>query len=107
MNTAGSSNVCRFFTEAFAPKSSHFYTPSAAECAGVKTNPVWQYEDLVFSITAASAGTCSFGMTPLYRLYNDGKSGAPNHRYTVSTSIHAAMLAQGWVSEGVIACVPM
>ncbi len=28
----GTSAVCRFFSTAFAPKSSHFYTASASEC---------------------------------------------------------------------------
>ncbi len=112
LNTADSSNVCRFFSTSFAPKSSHFYTPSTAECGAVKSNPNWQYEELVFSVTETTTGTCSFGLTPLYRLYNDGKSGAPNHRYTVSTAVRAAMLAQGWIPEGsgalgAVACVPI
>ena len=34
--------VCRFFTVAFPPKSSHFYTPFAPECTVVKTNPLWK-----------------------------------------------------------------
>src|SRR3954451_16025760 len=28
--------ACRFFSTAFAPKSSHFYTPFASECDGLK-----------------------------------------------------------------------
>ncbi len=49
---------------------------------------------------------------PLYRLYNDGKSGAPNHRYTIHTSVRATMIAAGWLPEGmgpngVFACVPL
>jgi len=47
----------------------------------------------------------------LYRLYNDGMGGAPNHRYTTSLATFNTMLAQGWAFEGeantkVIACVP-
>lgn len=113
LNAVDSFNVCRFFSTSFTPKSSHFYTPSATECAAVKNNPNWQYEGLVFSVAATTAsGACAFGTTPLYRLYNDGKSGAPNHRYTVNTAVRAAMLAQGWIPEGqgalgVVACVPI
>ncbi|MBI4741770.1 MAG: hypothetical protein HY777_09550 [Betaproteobacteria bacterium] len=106
LNASGAANVCRFFSTSFAPKSSHFYTPSASECTFVKSNPNWQYEQLVFSVGATSSGACSSGLSPLYRLYNNGLSGAPNHRYTVSNTIVSTMSAQGWVSEGVIACVP-
>jgi hypothetical protein len=47
----------------------------------------------------------------LYRLYNGGKGGAPNHRYTTSAQTLAAMTASGWSAEGegpgaVFACAP-
>ena len=46
---------------------------------------------------------------PLYRLYNDGMGGAPNHRYTTSLTVRAAMIEAGWIPEGsgigVIGCV--
>jgi len=50
-------------------------------------------------------------MQPLYRLYNDGQGGAPNHRYTTQAATRSAMLANGWIAEGVgelgvIGCVP-
>ncbi len=105
-DTPGASGVCRFFSAGFAPKSSHFYTPSTEECGIVKSNPNWQYEGLVFSVGASGAGACPAGMFPLYRLYNNGQGGAPNHRYSTGAGIVSAMAAQGWVSEGVVACVP-
>ncbi len=105
-SAAGLSPVCRFFTTSFAPKSSHFYTPSVAECAGVKTNPNWQFEGNAFYVNEASGGICPSGTVPLYRIYNDGHSGAPNHRYTTCTTIRDAMVSHGWVSEGVAMCVP-
>jgi hypothetical protein len=106
------SPACRFFSITFAPKSSHFYTPFAAECAGVKVNPNWQYEGIAFYIQLANAnGYCPGGTMPLYRLYNNGMGGAPNHRYTTSPTIFNQMVAAGWVFEGngntkVFACVP-
>ncbi|MBI4740881.1 MAG: hypothetical protein HY777_04860 [Betaproteobacteria bacterium] len=106
LDTFGASSVCRFFSTSFAPKSSHFYTPAAEECAIVKNNPNWQYEGLVFSLGPISVGTCAAGTVPLYRMYNNGQSGAPNHRYSTSSALVSTMAAQGWVSEGVIACVP-
>ena len=55
-------------------------------------------------------GLCAPGTVPLFRLFNDGKSGAPNHRYTTSLGIRSEMTARGWVPEGagagVMGCVP-
>jgi hypothetical protein len=110
---SGASNaaVCRFFSTAFDPKSSHFYTPFASECATVKTNPNWQFEGEVFNVDLPVAGECAANRRPLYRLYNNGQGGAPNHRYTTDVSVRAQMVGLGWISEGdgigVIACVPM
>ena len=46
------------------------------------------------------AGNCASGTQPVYRLYNNGVGGAPNHRYTTSVAVRSEMLAQGWISEG-------
>jgi len=105
-------SVCRFFSTAFGPKSSHFYTPSASECTTVKANPNWQFEGNVFSVpTPDAAGACAAGTTPVYRLYNDGQGGAPNHRYTTSLATRTSMLGKGWIPEGygpqgVVMCAP-
>jgi hypothetical protein len=104
--------TCRFFSTIFTPKSSHFYTPVATECASLKTGSAWQYEAIAFYIQLADAnGLCPAGTIPLYRAYNNGMGGAPNHRYTTSLTILNQMLATGWVFEGngdtkVFACVP-
>jgi hypothetical protein len=111
-DTAGASNVCRFWSgQTFAPRSSHFYAPSAAECASTKGNRDWLFEGEVFAMMLPDAsGTCAGVTLPLYRLYNNGQSGAPNHRYTTSLTTRSAMLAQGWIAEGsgigVIGCAP-
>ena len=47
------------------------------------------------------AGHCPAGTLPVYRLYNQGMGAAPNHRYTTSLATRAAMVAQGWVPEGI------
>lgn len=102
--TAGANSVCRFFSTAFDPKSSHFYTPFPAECNTVKTNPSWQFEgegDQVFYIPVASAsGTCGAGTIPVYRLFNNGMGNAPNHRYTTVAATRDQMVAAGWTIEG-------
>lgn len=105
------SSVCRFFSTSFAPKSSHFYTGNANECTTLKSNPNWQFEAISFhTATPSASGTCASGTVPLYRLYNNGQGGAPNHRYTTSLSIRDQMMQRGWIPEGygslgVVACV--
>lgn len=109
---SGLSSVCRFFTTAFPPKSSHFYTPNAPECTVVKTSSVWDFEGEVFYTQNPDiAGNCPVNTVPVYRMYNEGQSGAPNHRFTTDLNVRAQMLAQGWIPEGagtigVIMCSP-
>ncbi len=113
-STGTSSPTCRFFStnQMSTAKSSHFYTPFPAECDTVKQNPYWEFESIAFHLKLAAAdGTCSGGTVPLYRLYNNGQGGTPNHRYTTSTTILNQMIAAGWVFEGnattkVFACAP-
>jgi hypothetical protein len=102
--------VCRFLTAAFSPKSSHFYSPYAFECDLLKQSAVWQFEGDVFAMQLPDvAGNCD-GLLPLFRLFNEGIGGAPNHRYTTRAEVRATMLAQGWTAEGlglgVVGCVP-
>lgn len=97
----GTQPVCRFFTVWFAPKSSHFYTPYPGECQTLKSNAVWQYEAIAFHLGLPdSSGHCAAGATPIYRFYNNGTTGAPNHRYTTDPIVVRVMKAQGWTQEG-------
>ncbi len=109
--TPGASAVCRFFSTAFAPKSSHFYTALASECAAVKANAAWTFEGEVFYVkTPAMDGTCEAATVPVYRLYNNGMGAAPNHRFTTDEALQAEMETKGWIPEGygvgVTMCVP-
>jgi hypothetical protein len=49
-------------------------------------------------------------LKPLYRVYNDGMGGAPNHRQMTDLALFETMRSLGWKPEGqgvgVIACVP-
>ena len=94
--------VCRFFSAAFAPKSSHFYSPFAFECAIEQANALWMLESRdAFDIAVpAEDGSCAAGLIPVYRLYNKGQGGAPNHRYTTDVAVRTQMIADGWVPEG-------
>ncbi len=93
--------VCRFFTVAFPPTSSHFYAPRGLGCEGTLQNAKWQYEGDVFKVPLPDAsGQCPAGSIPVYRLYNNGQGGAPNHRFTTSDATRREMLAQGFIAEG-------
>ncbi len=95
--------VCRFFSgQTFAPKSSHFYAPRGLGCeALLPTNTAWTYEDDVFyTFLPDNDGLCPAGNLPVYRLYNNGMGGAPNHRFTTSVDIQLQMQAAGYVPEG-------
>ena len=104
--------VCRFFSTAFGPRSSHFYTALASECATVKANPDWTYEGDAFYVRLPDAnGACPVGTGPMYRLYNNGMGGAPNHKFTPYPSDRGDMIAAGWIADGagagVAFCVPV
>jgi hypothetical protein len=113
LGAAGAVDVCRFFTTSFAPRSSHFFTSFANECTTVRGNPNWQFEGTVFAVGLPDdAGNCAAGTQPLYRTYNNGQGGAPNHRYMTGLAVRSMMLGQGWIPEGsgsmgVIGCVPI
>jgi len=81
--------VCRFYSATFAPRSSHFYTADAAECTAVKANPDWVYEGIAFYARLPDAKPSHYGSgcprdssRPVFRWYNNGRNGAPGHRFT-------------------------
>ena len=97
----GRNSVCRFFTTAFPPTSSHFYAPRGLGCEPVFGNADWQFEgDVFFAPLPDPEGRCPAGTVPVYRLYNGGQGGAPGHRFTTSADARAAMLTAGYVAEG-------
>ena len=109
--------VCRFFSgDTFAPKSSHFYTPYPAECAALREGAAWAYEGEAFQLRlpAGVVGmrTCPPDTVTLYRAYNNGQGGAPNHRYMADVALLDEMIANGWSMEGeaatrAFACLPV
>jgi hypothetical protein len=100
---AGSVAICRFFNSSFAPKSSHFYAAHGFGCeVTLATFPDWMLEDGQLFNTQLPDGTgaCPAGTVPVYRMYNNGMGGAPNHRFVTSLTARQTMLDQGWVAEG-------
>ncbi len=100
---ASSIGVCRFFNDTFAPKSSHFYALHGLGCEDTIADfPDWQLEssDLFNMYLPDANGNCPSGTSPVYRLYNNGMGGAPNHRFVTSLADRTAMVDKGYVSEG-------
>jgi len=98
---AGLVPMCRFFTVAFPPSSSHFYAPRGLGCEQTLGLSAWQFEGEVFFVALPSgAGVCPAQTVPVFRLYNNGKGGAPNHRFTTDAATRQAMIDQGYIPEG-------
>lgn len=101
IGTPGTAAVDRFFTTAFPPKSSHVYSANAAESAAIRQDRAWTFEGTVFGAILPSAdGTCSPSARTVSRVYNNGATGAPNHRYADADEVIASALAAGGVLEG-------
>ncbi len=100
---ADSLGVCRFFNDSFAPKSSHFYALHGLGCEDtIAKFKDWQLEspDLFNMLIPDVDGNCPVNSIPVYRLYNNGMGGAPNHRFVTSLDDRQLMVSKGYVSEG-------
>ena len=104
---AAAVDVCRFFGTPGRGPDTHFYTVSATECASLRANPLWTFEGLAFRMRMPVDDACAPPLRPVYRLYNDPATlAAVNHRFTADGAAYGAMLAQGWIGEGVVFCAP-
>ncbi|MFO1282104.1 MAG: hypothetical protein U1F51_06465 [Burkholderiales bacterium] len=96
----GTLGVDRFFSDAFAPKSSHFYTNNANEFAILQGSPVWKHEGRTFfAYWPALDNRCPPGMRPVKRIFNNGVTGAPNHQYADDEDVINQAIARGGVIE--------
>jgi hypothetical protein len=102
--------VCRFYGTPGRGPNSHFYTVNPDECAGVKLDPGWTYEGIVFYILKPSMGVCpwygsSTASQRVWRNYNNRFAyNDSNHRYTTDSAIYSQMQSAGWTGEGVVMC---
>jgi mono/diheme cytochrome c family protein len=95
--------VCRFFNDHFLGISTHFYAPHGLGCEQTISGfPDWTLEttDLFNAMLPDAAGNCPSGQIPVYRLFNNGMGGAPNHRFTTDLAVRAQMMAKGYTPEG-------
>jgi hypothetical protein len=99
--------VMRFYGKPGGPNS-HFYTADPAEAASLEVpQSEWALERVEFRIDVPDgAHQCAAGLTPVYRLYNNGFAlhTDGNHRYVTDPGERARMQAKGWIDEGVRFC---
>jgi hypothetical protein len=111
-----SAYVCRFYGDARYGPNSHFFSASTDECRGLLTLedtgatqlPRWVSEGYAFKVALPSAaGTCTAGLVPVYRAYNNGfaRGVESNHRFVSRRDLLAPLVAKGWIEEGVAFCV--
>ena len=116
--SGGYVSVCRFYGGKNGGPNTHFYSADDKECAALKAVPQLSYEGQTFAVNMPMPGSnadgtkaCPIDSKPLYRLYNNasapGKDYVSNHRYVTERTDVAAAVAQGWVDEGQVMCVPM
>ncbi|HVF63056.1 MAG TPA: hypothetical protein VNE58_03580 [Casimicrobiaceae bacterium] len=100
----GSIPVCRFYGNPARGLDSHFYSASPQECTAVRTKfpDAWLLEsEDVFRVHPVDGATfsCPPSTKAVYRLYNQRSD--VNHRYTIDHATADAMVAKGYVYEGV------
>ncbi len=113
--------VCRFFgTDAYTVNgqrigpNAFFYTASPEECESLKTGwqalaadgqyyPAWTFESVAFYVSPVTPEGCGWGMMPIYRAYNGGQNGDPNHRF--SADKYLLDIVMDWIVEGTAWCV--
>ena len=115
--SGGYVSACRFYGGKNGGPNTHFYSADDKECAALKTVSTLSYEGQTFAVNMPMPGgnadgtkPCPIDSKPLYRLYNNasapGKNYVSNHRYVTERADLAAAVAQGWVDEGQVMCVP-
>jgi hypothetical protein len=70
--------------------------------------PAWTFEKYAFAVKLRlppqQGGLCPAGTQNLYRAYNNGLGGDPNHRYSTDGNLLGNM--GGWATEGLVMCLP-
>lgn len=121
--SGGYVSVCRFYGGENGGPNTHFYSANDQECAALKAIPQLSYEGQTFAVNMplpaknaeqAAPGAlrdCPGGSKPLYRIYNNASASGgrfvSNHRYLTERVDVTAAVAQGWVDEGHVMCVPV
>lgn len=98
--------ACRFYVgPERGGSNSHFYG-TGQDCGIANTFKNFAYEGSDFGVVRPASGVCPAAHpVSVTRLFNNrAASNEGNHRYVVGTRVINAMLAVGWVNEGVVFC---
>ena len=112
---ASLSPLCRFYGSGSPGPNTHFFTARTDECGYLQkvqaatpaTSPRFNFEGDAFWVSLQLNGAClASAPVGVYRLYNNGYALGkdPNLRFTTDPKIVSAMLAKGWVNEGIGFC---
>ena len=118
--TGGDTDVCRFYGSYAPGPNSHFFAADGNECQGLfdlqldsadprrATTKSWNFESFDFTTIRPSNGSCPPGTVAVYRAYNSGfaRGVDSNHRISPDRAAIAAVVARGWIDEGVVMCAP-
>ena len=115
--SGGYVSACRFYGGKNGGPNTHFYSADDKECALLKTIPQLSYEGQTFAVNMPLPGAavdgvkpCPIDSKPLYRVYNNASASngrfVSNHRYFTERADVATAVAQGWLDEGQVMCVP-
>ena len=116
--SGGYVSACRFYGGKNGGPNTHFYSADDKECAALKAIPQLSYEGQTFAVNVPMPGSnadgtkpCPIDSKPLYRVYNNASMSngrfVSNHRYLTEKADVTAVVAQGWVDEGQVMCVPL
>lgn len=121
--SGGYVSACRFYGGKNGGPNTHFYSADDQECDALRNVPTLSYEGQTFAVnlplppkTAAqqvpgALRDCPTASQPLFRVYNNainsGGRFVSNHRYLTDKADLMAAVAQGWVDEGHVMCVPV
>ena len=115
--SGGYVSVCRFYGGLNGGPNTHFYSADDQECEQLKRIPLLSYEGQTFAVNVplpepAINGTkpCPIGSKALYRVDNNASTSngryVSNHRYLTERADVNVAVADGWLDEGQVMCVP-
>ena len=121
--SGGYVSVCRFYGGLNGGPNTHFYSADNQECDALRNVPTLSYEGQTFAVnlplpaktvaqqTPGALRDCPTASQPLFRAYNNAANSGgrfvSNHRYLTDRADVIAAVAQGWVDEGHVMCVPV
>jgi hypothetical protein len=96
----------RFIGRPGVGPDSHAFTIDQEECYGVTQSNGWIFEGVAFKAERPlREGTCAIAAhVPLYRVWRP--FGQSRHRFTTDRGVVGQQVAEGWIDEGSVMCVP-